>query len=260
MILQNISKAIREQNYYAVMLEFVIVIAGVAIGFQIQAWNEARAERAQGAANLALIVEEIQQHRAHAEQVFDASLSILDDIRTVERGMNDPPYARENPGVFLRAVFRSRYGSYRAFDRTIYEGMESSGGIALIEDVAVLRRIREHYYLLELNDSIFDGVGWNPRENYDRAMAGYLGLNALVGTWDQDEQDLAVELYNAQPVAPAPELAEDIARRLAVDPAVRKWLPDWAIYHSGVRETVYFIQQRIDELLLELDAPPGDRE
>lgn len=32
MILQNISKAIREQNYYAVALEFVIVIAGVVIG------------------------------------------------------------------------------------------------------------------------------------------------------------------------------------------------------------------------------------
>lgn len=33
MILQNITKAIREQNYYAVALEFVIVIAGV-----VQTW------------------------------------------------------------------------------------------------------------------------------------------------------------------------------------------------------------------------------
>ena len=40
MILQNISKAIREQNYYAVALEFVIVIAGVVIGFQINGWAE----------------------------------------------------------------------------------------------------------------------------------------------------------------------------------------------------------------------------
>lgn len=46
MILQNLAKAIREQNYYAVFLEFVIVIAGVVIGFQISAWNEAREDRA----------------------------------------------------------------------------------------------------------------------------------------------------------------------------------------------------------------------
>ena len=38
MILGNISKAIREQNYYAVVLEFVIVIAGIVVGFQINAW------------------------------------------------------------------------------------------------------------------------------------------------------------------------------------------------------------------------------
>ena len=37
MILQNLTKAIREQNYYAVVLEFLIVIAGVVIGFQITA-------------------------------------------------------------------------------------------------------------------------------------------------------------------------------------------------------------------------------
>ena len=36
MILQNISKAIREQNWFAVVFEFVIVIAGVVIGFQIK--------------------------------------------------------------------------------------------------------------------------------------------------------------------------------------------------------------------------------
>ena len=43
MILANLTRAIREQNYYAVVLEFLIVIASVVIGFQIQAWNQARA-------------------------------------------------------------------------------------------------------------------------------------------------------------------------------------------------------------------------
>ena len=40
MILPNLTRAIREQNYYAVVLEFLIVIAGVVIGFQITAWND----------------------------------------------------------------------------------------------------------------------------------------------------------------------------------------------------------------------------
>lgn len=42
MILDNLSRAIRTQNWLAAGIEFVIVIAGVVIGFQINAWNEAR--------------------------------------------------------------------------------------------------------------------------------------------------------------------------------------------------------------------------
>ena len=45
MILARITQAIRTQNWFAVILEFVIVIAGVVIGFQVTAWNAERAER-----------------------------------------------------------------------------------------------------------------------------------------------------------------------------------------------------------------------
>ncbi|MCR9129126.1 MAG: hypothetical protein NXI12_06365 [Alphaproteobacteria bacterium] len=61
MILSRLSKSIREQNYYAVALEFVIVIAGVVIGFQIQGWNEARGERAREAAYLQRLHIEIEE-------------------------------------------------------------------------------------------------------------------------------------------------------------------------------------------------------
>jgi len=42
MILARLSSAIRAQNWFAVVLEFVIVIAGVVIGFQITARNAER--------------------------------------------------------------------------------------------------------------------------------------------------------------------------------------------------------------------------
>ena len=46
MILANLTKAIREQNYDEVVLEFFIVIAGVVIGFQVTAWNADNCDRA----------------------------------------------------------------------------------------------------------------------------------------------------------------------------------------------------------------------
>ncbi|WP_203291428.1 hypothetical protein [Maricaulis parjimensis] len=45
MILSRITLALREQNWLAVAIEFVIVILGVVIGFQISSWNQVQADR-----------------------------------------------------------------------------------------------------------------------------------------------------------------------------------------------------------------------
>ncbi|WP_412061322.1 hypothetical protein [Rubrivirga sp. IMCC45206] len=44
-ILGRLSKAIREQNWFAVGLELVIVVLGVVIGFQVTAWGQERADQ-----------------------------------------------------------------------------------------------------------------------------------------------------------------------------------------------------------------------
>ena len=47
MRLRSLTKHIREQNWFAVALDFFIVVVGILIAFQITSWNEARDERAQ---------------------------------------------------------------------------------------------------------------------------------------------------------------------------------------------------------------------
>ncbi|MBI1234126.1 MAG: hypothetical protein GC208_06445 [Alphaproteobacteria bacterium] len=68
MILSRISKAIREQNWFAVAIEFVIVILGVVIGFQITAWNATRN---------AVALEQIYLERLHDDMV--RSRTVLED-------------------------------------------------------------------------------------------------------------------------------------------------------------------------------------
>lgn len=60
MILARLSKAIREQNWFAVSIEFVIVVAGVVIGFQIQSWNATQRERDREVAYLARLHTEVE--------------------------------------------------------------------------------------------------------------------------------------------------------------------------------------------------------
>ena len=45
MIFSRLRSAIREQNWFGVLLEIAIVVLGVAIGFQVTSWGQARADR-----------------------------------------------------------------------------------------------------------------------------------------------------------------------------------------------------------------------
>lgn len=65
-ILGRLTQAVREQNWFAVGLELVIVILGVVIGFQVTAWGQAQADLAR-------------------EQVY--FLQLAEDLRETERLM-----------------------------------------------------------------------------------------------------------------------------------------------------------------------------
>lgn len=45
MLLRRITEHVKNQNWFAVFIDFVIVVIGILIAFQITEWNEARAER-----------------------------------------------------------------------------------------------------------------------------------------------------------------------------------------------------------------------
>ena len=45
MLLRRITQLIKNQNWFAVFLDFVIVVAGVFIGIQVANWNELKKEQ-----------------------------------------------------------------------------------------------------------------------------------------------------------------------------------------------------------------------
>jgi len=60
MILGRLAHAIREQNWFTVVLEVVIVVIGIFIGLQVDDWNQRRLERESDQRALALFVDELQ--------------------------------------------------------------------------------------------------------------------------------------------------------------------------------------------------------
>jgi hypothetical protein len=96
MIFDRLRRALREQNWFAVVLEICIVVLGVVIGFQVTAWGQDRAHRAQEQIylhQLAADLRETERLATDADSVMaprerEASL-ILRAFYTAERPQPD---------------------------------------------------------------------------------------------------------------------------------------------------------------------------
>lgn len=88
MILQRLSAAIRRQDWFQVIIEVLIVIVGIFIGLQVQAWYEARGDRELEAKYLTQMYEEVvdieERYKDSIPRVAgrrDIMQGILDDYR-----------------------------------------------------------------------------------------------------------------------------------------------------------------------------------
>jgi hypothetical protein len=134
MILHNLSKAIREQNYYAVAIEFIIVIAGVVIGFQINAWAEGREDRALEAvylerlhADISCAAEGQDFNLGWDQGLVDAQQTVLDALRAgVLRPEDEAAFSRGLSTIGMHNPMRWRWGTV--------DELNATGNITLIRD------------------------------------------------------------------------------------------------------------------------------
>jgi uncharacterized protein DUF6090 len=83
MILRRMTKHVRDQNWFAVALDFVIVVAGILIAFQITNWNEARGERHREAQILREIATDLQADLETYSRTLNYSLDKISALNHI---------------------------------------------------------------------------------------------------------------------------------------------------------------------------------
>ncbi len=193
MILRRVIAHFRKQEWTAIAIDFLIVVAGVFVGLQVNNWNEARAERASEVRHLEEIAEDLRADLEIFEQIqigararigavdyllrearnetLPAQIVLSTDVFAATGEEPDPEEGRSN--LLGRAnLVRTSYGN-----RTGFEALIGSGDLKLIRDRAIGRQIQKYY-------AAFDDV-WNTqammREIRNNGVAvGYpLGLSAF---------------------------------------------------------------------------------
>ena len=163
MLLRRISKHVNSQNWFAVAVDFVIVVVGVFIGLQFSNWNDERLM--QERANILLERLEadfgvdvwiaINLHKYH-QQVFQDSLQVLNDIN------GSAPMGDEE---FLISAYRAT--QFNRFNKTsIYETLISAGGLELVGGTEIGRVASLFYETTILSDYESHGQSSEYRQLY----------------------------------------------------------------------------------------------
>jgi len=143
MILRRITEHVKAQNWFAVGLDFVIVVVGVFIGIQVANWNAARQDASAAREYIVRIQEDLlanQQDMKTREQYF---ARVRNHGIAALNALDDPPESLGEP--FIIDSFLASFSLSRPIGRDTYDELLSVGAINTIPDVAVRRRLAEYY-------------------------------------------------------------------------------------------------------------------
>lgn len=140
MLFRRIAKHIKEQNWTAVALDFVIVVIGVVIGIQVANWNEDRVANQERAEQLVGLHAEFVDNTSLFEAYISKLSQQADDIATLRKVIAEPD--SEFNAVDVNRMLMNVV-SVPAFtlNRTTFEEIERSGGFRELSTFGLRNRL-----------------------------------------------------------------------------------------------------------------------
>lgn len=222
-MLHRLSRHLREQNWTAVAIEFLIVVAGVFVATEVANWNAERATRARGAEFSARLAADLS-HEAWAYEYLveyysdvDTSAKVAVAALTGDISISDE--------AFMIAAYRATQYKYQERHRATYDELVSTGEIGLIGD-DILRTTAVDVFTSPLFDIIREeGRTSEYRRIFRRIVPADVQRALLQACGDRnpkpgDYRALVGSLDYACTLGLAPERVVAAASALRKDPSV----------------------------------------
>ena len=121
MILRRFSQALKEQNWPAIWIEFVLLVAGVFLGIQVSNWNQQR------------------------------TIDVVANARATMDALEGRA-ALSNEALLIAAYRATQYSEYVQY-RATYDELTSTGNMGRIADLQ-LRKMATEIYATQLYDNV----------------------------------------------------------------------------------------------------------
>lgn len=142
MLLRRIISHVDEQNWFAVVIDFVIVVFGVFIGIQAANWNEAQGERRLGQYYTERLIADLESDLVVSAALLSYYRQVLTSVEETDRLLRtDGPEAQ----ALVVAAYRATEFNNLPINSTTWDQIVSSGHIGLLPGAAVERGLSEYY-------------------------------------------------------------------------------------------------------------------
>ena len=155
-ILGRLSKAVREQNWFAVALELAIVVLGVVIGFQVTSWGQEQANQDKEQTYL----RQLSRDLAETERLADDLARKMVPLERAPRRLAQAHFLPEPPPRDSVVAWTSVAPAYWEISPVLgtAEALVSTGDIGLIRDDSL--RIAITAYLEKARENIRGWGAW----------------------------------------------------------------------------------------------------
>jgi hypothetical protein len=239
MLLRRVTQHIRTQNWFAVLVDFVIVVVGVFVGLQVQDWNDARKERVEEQALLNRLYTETRA-------LLDANKEELNALQArgeVLIGVNSVLFSQEPLRKISPVECRNIAGSHvyrRPPDELpVLDEMLETGRFDLLQDQAVKDNLRG-YVMLRERARAYYGEAVNELFRLHSRHPSLIVVHRVPNTSDSDVEwgGLSGDGYRWLPECDSEKMRENTA-----------FLNEYADNLSRINSLARFVAQRRDHLI-----------
>lgn len=177
MLLRRVAEHTKAQNWFAVTLDFLIVVVGVFIGIEVANWNEAREDRqeerryyGQLLVDLRTDLETLAEAKRRADRYDNAAQLVLDRLGGAP--------TRASPGRLAKAIHRAGWIYIPHASRGTYDELISTGNLGLLRNSRLKTEIARYYGLFDAHRQ-WDALLRAQQTDYWSETAGILPRSVL---------------------------------------------------------------------------------
>ena len=137
MLLRSVTKHVKDQNWFAVFLDFFLVVAGVFIGLQVNDWNAQRVEQSLEQEYLERLRDDVEESRNNTKRVTTSWLAQIDHLNLVIDSLDKCEIADDEKDDFAEGLFNLGKFEMAYLNTSTIEEMKSTGRFGIIENIDI---------------------------------------------------------------------------------------------------------------------------